>query len=105
MTRLVPLARVVMTLGIGACGDDDDAPSRQNFANDADRICRDTEKELEKIFESADTPEEAADTIDEVIDKCREAADELADLERPEGDAGDTAERFAKGFEQELNAS
>jgi len=50
-------------------------------------------------------PEEAADAIDEVIDKSREAADELADLERPEGDAGDTAERFAKGFEQELNAS
>lgn len=102
VTRLLPLAFVLASLGLVACGGGD-APSREEFVTEAERICRDAEKEIAKIGESASSPEAVGDAIDKVIAKSREAADELVDLERPEGDAGETAERFTEGFRQELN--
>jgi hypothetical protein len=102
VTRLLPLAFVLVSLGLVACGGDD-APSRADFARDAERICREIEREFENLGESADSPEEVAEAIDRVTEKSREAADELVDLERPEGNAGENAERFAEGFRQQLN--
>ncbi len=52
---------------LAACSGDD-APSREDFASEADRICREAEKEL---GESAASPEEIADAIDEVIEETR----------------------------------
>lgn len=109
MTRLLGLALVLLSLGLVACGDDDDgggggdAPSKQEFAKQAERICNETEKEFESIGESAESPEEVANAIDEVIDESRSAADELVDLERPEGADGETATQFVETFRQELN--
>ena len=109
MTRLLGLALVLLSLGLVACGDDDDgggggdAPSKQEFANQADRICRETEKEFESIGQSAESPDEVADAIDKVIDESRSAADELVDLERPEGADGETATKFVETFKKELN--
>ena len=102
VTRIAPLAVILMGVGLLGCGADD-APSKQEFANDAERICRETEKEIEKIGQSAGSPEEVAEAIDKVIDKSREAAEALVDLERPEGGDGDTAEQFVEGFESELD--
>jgi hypothetical protein len=101
MVLMAPLAVLLVSLGLLACGGDD-APSKQEFANDADQICRETEKEIEKIGQSAESPEALADVLDEVIDKSREAADDLVALERPEGADGDTAEKFVEGFQSEL---
>jgi hypothetical protein len=42
------------------------------------------------------TPEDVAKTIDKVIKESQDAADQLVDLHRPEGDAGDTAKRFTE---------
>lgn len=112
MTRLAALALVLLSLGLVACGDDDDgggggdggdAPSKEEFAKEADRICRETEKEFESIGESAESPEEVANVIDEVIDESKSAADELVDLERPEGADGETATKFVETFRRELN--
>ena len=106
MTRLVPLIVVLLGFGIAACGGDDDggsAPSKAEFANDADKVCKDTEKEIEKIGQGASSPDALADAIDKVIAASKNAANKLTDLERPDGDAGDTATKFAEGFEQELN--
>jgi len=102
MTRVAPLAVVLVGLGLVACGGDD-APSTQQFANNAERICRETEKEIEKIGQSAGSPGEVADVIDKVIEKSRKAADDLVDLERPAGEDGDIAEKFVEGFESELD--
>jgi hypothetical protein len=99
------LVVVLMSIGLIACGDDDDsgsAPSKQEFANDAERICKDTEKALENFGENVNSPEEAADAIDKVIERARKAADDLANLDRPEGETGETATKFAEGFKSEL---
>ena len=105
MTRLSPLAILFVSVGLVACGGDDDssAPSKKEFANNAEQICRDTEKKIEKIGGSAETPEDVADTIDKVIKESQDAADQLVDLDRPEGADGETAKRFTEGFQQELN--
>ena len=102
MTRTAPLAVILVGVGLLGCGGDD-APSKDEFANDAERICRETEQEIEQIGRSAGSPEEVAEAIDKVIDKSRNAADDLVDLERPEGGDGDTAEKFVEGFESELD--
>jgi hypothetical protein len=106
MTRLSPLAVLVVSLGLAACGGDDDsgsAPTKAEFARNADQICKSTEKELEGIGKDAGSPDEVADAIDKTIDKAQKAADDLVALERPEGDAGQTAEDFSEGFKSELN--
>ena len=92
-----------MSRGLVACGDDDgggggDAPSKAEFAKAADRICNKTEKEFESIGQNAESPEDVADAIDEVIDKSRAAADDLVDLERPDGADGETATQFVETF-------
>jgi CHASE3 domain sensor protein len=92
-----------MSLGLVACGDDGgSAPSRAEFAKDAEKICKETEKELESFGQNINSPEEAADAIDKVIEQARKAADDLADLDRPEGDTGETATKFAESFRTEL---
>jgi len=107
MTRYSPLAILVVSLGLVACGGDDDsssAPSKGEFARNADQICRNTEKELENIGENAGNPEEVANAIDKVIEESNKAADDLVALERPEGDVGQTADEFTEGFRSELNS-
>jgi hypothetical protein len=92
-----------MSLGLVACGDDGgSAPSKAEFANDAEKICKETERQLESFGQDINSPEEAADAIDKVIEQARKAADDLADLERPEGSVGETATKFAEGFRKEL---
>jgi hypothetical protein len=110
MTRLLTLALVLMSFGIVACGDDDDggggggdAPSKAEFAKEADRICKETEKEFESIGQSAESPEEVADAIDKVIDESKSAADDLVALDRPDGADGETATKFVETFQKELN--
>lgn len=104
VTRLLSLAVVLMSIGLVACGDDDggSAPSKQEFANDAEKICKETEKALENFGEDVGSAEEAADAIDKVIERARKAADDLANLDRPEGETGETATKFAEGFKSEL---
>ena len=61
MTRLACITMLLFGLVLAACGDDDsgggdsggDAPSKQEFAKNAEQICRDAENELEQIGEGA----------------------------------------------------
>jgi hypothetical protein len=108
MTRLLVLALALLSFGLVACGDDDDgggdAPTKQEFAKAADKICNETEKEFESIGQGAESPEEVANAIDKVIDESRDAADDLVALDRPDGADGETATQFVEKFKEELNS-
>jgi formate dehydrogenase maturation protein FdhE len=98
----VPLIPVVFVLALSACGGGDDAPSKAEFADRAERICQNAEKQLDNIGENATTPAEVADAVDEVIEQSRSSLDELRDLEQPEGDAGEAAQRFVDALGSDI---
>jgi translation initiation factor 2B subunit (eIF-2B alpha/beta/delta family) len=101
MTRLAAILLGLLACVIASCGGDD-APSQAEFADNADRICRDAEQALQDVAQGAESPQQIADAVDRVIEESRSAVDELADLERPEGDAGETAERFVNATRTEI---
>jgi CHASE3 domain sensor protein len=106
MTRYSPLAILLVSLGLAACGGDDDsgsAPTKAEYANNADKICQNTQKELQSIGNGAKSPDEVANAIDKVIDKSKNAADDLVALDRPDGKDGEAAKEFSEGFKSELN--
>jgi hypothetical protein len=94
-----PLIPVLFVLAFSACGgDDDDAPSRQEFAEQAEKICQNAENQLDDIAQDANSPDEIADAVDQVIEQSQSSLDELRELERPEGEAGEAAERFVNAL-------
>ena len=107
MTRLVCISMLLFGIGLAACGDDDDsggdAPSKQEFAKNAEQICRNAEKELEQIGEGASSPEDLSAALGKALNRTRDAADELVDLERPEGADGEAATKFVEGFKEEFD--
>ena len=107
MTRLAPVLLALIAFAAASCdGDDapsqDDAPSREEFADRANEICRDAKQSLEDVAEGADGPEDIIEAIDEVIEESRDTVSELSELERPEGEAGERAERFVNVTRAEI---
>jgi flagellin-specific chaperone FliS len=100
---MLPLSILAVGVGLLGCGGDEDTTSKEEFAKNANQICRETEKEFEQIGQSAESPEELVDVLDKAIDKSQAAADDLVALERPEGADGDAATKFVEGFKSELN--
>jgi hypothetical protein len=102
MNRLAaPLTVVVLSLALSACGGDD-APSKAEFASEAEKICRDAEKQLAGLGEEASGAAEIADVVGKVIDETRRSVDRLEDLERPDGEAGEQAERFVNAVQSDI---
>jgi hypothetical protein len=101
MIRLAPLLLTLLAFAVASCGGDD-APTREEFAENANEICRNAEQALDDIGQDAESPQDVADAVDQVIEESRNAVEELADLERPEGDAGEAAERFVNATRREI---
>jgi hypothetical protein len=97
----LPLIPVLIAIGLSACGGDD-APTREEFAEQAERICKNAEKQLQSVGQDATSPSEIAAAIDKVIDQSQSSVDELRDLEQPEGEAGANAEKFVRGLESDI---
>ena len=109
MTRLAPILLTLLAFAASCNGDDppsqegrDDPPSQEEFADQANEICRAAEQSLDNVAEGADEPEDIVDAIDEVIAESRNAVGELDGLERPEGEAGETAEQFVRATRREI---
>jgi predicted small secreted protein len=106
MTRLAPILLSVVALTVASCngddGDGDDAPSQREFAEQANEVCRKAEQSLRNVGEGARSPKDIADAVDRVIEESRGAVDDLAGLERPEGAAGERAERFVDATRREI---
>jgi hypothetical protein len=93
MTRLAPILLMLLAFAAASCNGDD-APSQEEFADQANEICREAKQSLEDVAEGADGPEDIVEAIDELIEESRNTVAELDDLERPDGEAGETAEQF-----------
>lgn len=107
MSRPAPIVLSLLAFAVASCGDDDDggdnnAPSRAEFAQRANQICRQAEQALENLGENAETPQDIVDTVDQVIEETTDAVDQLADLDRPEGEAGQAAEEFVDATRQDI---
>jgi hypothetical protein len=106
MTRLALLLLSLLAFAGASCGDDDDGgdnpPSRAEFAERANEICRQADRSLEDVGENAETPQDIVDAVDRVIAETRDAVDQLADLERPEGRAGERADEFVEATRREI---
>jgi hypothetical protein len=102
MTRFAAAPLILIVLVLAACGGDDDAPSKADFAADAERICKNAEKELSGLGEGA-SREELADSINKAIDETQSSVDELKGLDLPEGAAGEQAKKFVAGIESEID--
>jgi hypothetical protein len=101
MTRLAPILLMLLAFAAASCNGDD-APSQEEFAEQANEICREAKQSLKDVAEGAEGPEDIIEAIDELIEESRNTVAELDDLERPEGDAGERAERFVQATRTEL---
>jgi hypothetical protein len=100
---LIGLSLVLLAaIGVVVALRKDDAPSQEAFAERANQICRDAKRSLDDVGEGAETPEEIVPAIDQVIEESRNAADQLANLERPSGDAGERAQDFVDATRTEI---
>jgi hypothetical protein len=101
--RTAVLLLLLPVLALAACGGDEPSSSEQEFAERANKICNDVERELDQL--GGGNPNSARDIarlIDNVIVKSRDAVDRLKALDRPEGAAGETAEQFVTTLDEEI---
>jgi hypothetical protein len=97
------LALVLAALALPACGGGDDGVSREDYADQVDRVCNQAERDLNELdLRGARTSAEVTSLLDDVIVKSRAAVDRLRALERPSGEAGETAQRFVDTLQQEF---
>jgi hypothetical protein len=101
MTRLAPILVCLLAFVIASCGGDD-APTQEEFADRANEICREAEQSLEEVGEGAQSPQDIVGAVDQVIEELRSTVGELADLERPEGEAGERADEFVDATRQQI---
>jgi hypothetical protein len=88
---------------VAACGGGDDAPSRAEFAKNADAICADVEKDINTLDKvNPETPAELSNLIDQLKSKFNDGVQRLADLDRPDGDDGKTADEFVTALQSEF---
>jgi hypothetical protein len=105
MNRLAaaPLTTLVLALGLAACGGGgSDAPTKAEFAADADKVCAAAEKNLGDIGQNATSRAEITKAVDKVIDETQKSLDDLKALDRPDGSAGEAADKFVNSLQSDI---
>ena len=105
--RTAGLLLLLPVLALAACGGDDGgnggSSSEQQFAERANKVCNDVERQLDELGGgNANSASDVAKLIDNVIVKSRGAVERLKKLELPEGAAGQTAEQFVSTLDEEI---
>jgi molecular chaperone GrpE (heat shock protein) len=101
-TRTFAAAMLIPSaLAVAACGG---GVSKEDYAQDLDEICSDLEEQTEKIGQlEPDNPAELTGQLDDLREAIRQGIDRMKDVERPEGDDGETAEEYVNELETTLN--
>ena len=98
MIRLAALLLSVLLLA--ACG----GVSKEDYAADLDEICVDIEKTTEEIGQAeVSNPSELSAQLDDIRKAIQDGIERMKDLERPDGEDGDTAEEYVTKLEETLN--
>jgi hypothetical protein len=85
---------------LGACG----GTSKEDFAEEANEICRDIEQRFQQIGrQEADTPRKAEQQISRVEDAARDAVSRLRDVDRPGGEDGEKAEELVNTLGRQVD--
>ena len=97
------IAVSLVALGVAGCGGDD-APTRAEFAKDANTICRDIERQSESLGKSQpDSLSEIGQFADRAEKTVRDGVSRLEKLERPSGADGTKAKEFVEALKTELD--
>jgi hypothetical protein len=107
MRSLSLLVAVVASIGLAACGSDDDGPSREDFAADVNKVCADVKKAGEDLQKSSPSSlAEIGQFTDKAKKQINDAVAQLDEIETPSGDDGDKAQEFVdavKANSEEFN--
>ena len=95
-------------MALAACGDGRgespvpgaaDRPAGGQFAAQANAICLDAKQKIVAVQRGTpDEPENLRGGLEQLGAVLRDASDRLAELERPDGDAGEVADRWIEDF-------
>jgi hypothetical protein len=103
--KTAALAVLLVAAAAGCGGSDDDAPSREDFAGSANRICREAEAKVNEIAEQTrarpglDPDEAAIEVLERGTEAYRPYMDRLRDLAAPE-DLRDDWDAFLDGVQE-----
>jgi hypothetical protein len=97
--RTAVVGLLLALLGLAACNDG----GSEQYAEQVSDVCTQTERELSELESTrVETRSERAALIDDVIAASREAVRRLQAIDPPDGDDGETAERFVSTLEREI---
>ena len=95
LRRAVLLPVTAAALALAACG----GASREDFAGEANAVCRDVEEDIERINQGRVTSlEQAQQRVQTLSDKLDEAVRRLRGVELPGGEEGEPAEAYVNEF-------
>lgn len=92
------IALAVLALLAAGCG----GPSREEFVADADQVCGEIERRLDRFGENVNSPAQFRAQVGEAKRTLETGARRLRELDTPEGEAGETAERFVAALSREV---
>jgi hypothetical protein len=91
---------LLAALLLGACG----GVSKDDYAEDLNDVCTDIEEKTQEIGEAeVSNPAELSSQLDDIRTAIRDGIERMKDLEKPDGEDGDTAEEYVTKLEQTLN--
>lgn len=101
-SRTLTAALIVPSvLALAACGG---GVSKEDYAEDLDKICTDIESKTEEIGQAQpDNPGELSNQLDEIRAAVRDGIERMKDVERPDGEDGEKAEEYVTKLETTLN--
>jgi bisphosphoglycerate-dependent phosphoglycerate mutase len=94
-------ALLLCCAGLAACGG---GVSKEDYAADLDEVCVDIEEKTEEIGQAeVSNPNELSAQLDDIRTAIEDGIARMKDIERPDGEDGETAEEYVSKLEQTLN--